>query len=520
MPTCTILQTTYGHCPDDAYKQQIALSTGNDYNCCYQCGKCTAGCPAGKFMDNPPARIMRLVQVGYIEEAMRSDSLWYCMGCQTCTARCPQHMDIAATMDCLRELALKTGTVSGDRSKKLVTAFHLSFLNNIRKHGRLHELALVNSYKLKTHTFFQDAASGIKMIRDGKINPLRMFDGKDNVSAMEEIETIFLLASKHAAAPAPSRRPVRQAFSSLPPPDIKPGMTIGYYPGCSLSSTAREYAVSVRKMCELLDINLQEISDWNCCGATSAHATNHRLSLLLPARNQALADKAGMDYVLAPCAACLNRQITARNALLEDGELRREIATATSIEVSGNATFIGVMQLLEGYGEEELAKRLKRPLKGLGLACYYGCLLVRPMDTMNFDDPENPLKMERIVTTLGAKPVDWAFKVECCGAGLTLAQQEMVEELTHNIARNAFGNGAKAFVVACPLCHANLDMRQKGMRKRYDDLDLMPVYYISELVAIACGADPEELDVDKHFVPAIDLVTNCGTEEKLHDAQP
>jgi len=104
--------------------------------------------------------------------------------------------------------------------------------------------------------------------------------------------------------------------------------------------------------------------------------------------------------------------------------------------------------------------------------------------------------------------VDWAFKVECCGAGLTMAQQEMIEDLTHKIAKNATASGAGAFVVACPLCHTNLDMRQEGMRKRYGDIDAMPVYYISDLVAMALGASPEEVALDKHFVPASDMIRN------------
>ena len=119
----------------DTLKHQLEESTGNDYNCCYQCGKCTAGCPAGTFMDSPPARIMRLVQAGYIEDALKSEALWFCVGCMTCTARCPQNMDIAATMDSLRAMALEKGIVSENRAKKLVTAFHVSFLNNVRKHG-------------------------------------------------------------------------------------------------------------------------------------------------------------------------------------------------------------------------------------------------------------------------------------------------------------------------------------------------------------------------------------------------
>ncbi|MEI6757596.1 MAG: 4Fe-4S dicluster domain-containing protein [Chlorobium sp.] len=494
----------------DALKHQLEQSTGNDYNCCYQCGKCTAGCPAGTFMDNPPTRIMRLVQAGYIEDALKSDALWYCVGCQTCTARCPQNMDIAATMDALRALAIAKNIVSEEKSKKLVMAFHTSFLNNVRKHGRLEELSLVNSYKLRTRTFLQDASSGIQMIKQGKIKPLHAITGKGSVKAKDQIAKIFEASTKESHEVAPKRRPKKKDFTPNAPISIKPGMTIGYYPGCSLSGTAQEYDISVKKMCSLLGIKLQEIEDWNCCGATSAHATNHKLAQLLPARNQALADAQGMHYVLAPCAACQNRQVTTRNSLIASPELRQEVRSITGVEPTCKAEFIGVTQLLEAINPEEIKKRVVKPLTGLTLACYYGCLLVRPMEEMGFDDPENPTRMEAIMEALGAKAVEWAFKIECCGAGLTLAQQPLVEELTHSIAKNAQANGAEAFVVACPLCQANLDMRQESMRTRFEDTKPMPVYYISELVAIAFGADPEEVAVGKHFVPALDLVSKLG----------
>lgn len=487
-------------------KKQLEEATGNHYACCYQCGKCTAGCPAGGFMDNPPARIMRLVQAGLMEEAMKSDSLWYCIGCMTCTARCPQNMEISATMDTLRGMALKTGIVSDDKAKQKVIAFHTSFLNTVKKHGRLQELALVNSYKLRTRTFLQDTAAGITMIRQGKINPISAVVAKDRVEAIGQIQQIFELSEQEGHIPAVRRRPVKKTFKPDPPTGIVPGMTIGYFPGCSLSGTAKDYDISVRKMCDLLGFKLREIEDWNCCGASSAHATNHQLSVLLPARNQALADAQGLDYVLAPCAACLNQQVKARKVLMESAELRDTLRNVTGTEPTCKARFIGIMQLLEGLGNDYLQSRVTRPLKDIPVACYYGCLLVRPVDAMGYDDPENPVKMDSLLTVLGAKPVEWSYKIECCGAGLTMAQQEMIEDLTHSIAKNAATNGAKAFVVACPLCHTNLDMRQEGMRKRYKDLDAMPVFYISDLVAMACGATANEVALGKHFVKAEEMV--------------
>lgn len=487
--------------------RELSGLTGNAYNNCYQCGKCTAGCPAGSLMDNPPTRIMRLIQAGMVDEALRSDALWYCVGCMTCTARCPQNMDIAGTMDALRSIALRTGAVSDERAKRLVTAFHTSFLQNIRRHGRLRELSLVAAYKLRTRSFMQDAKAGVTMMKEGKISPLEPFSRKEEVQDRKAIEGLFRASEKPSLHRAPLRKPKRQPGRTEPPPSIGPGSAIGYYPGCSLSGTAKEYDISVRKMCGLLGIELREIEDWNCCGATSAHATSHHLSLLLPARNQALADAAGMEYVLAPCAACQNRQVMARRALKEDAELRRELKESTGLEATGNARFIGLTELLLALGEEEIRRRVKTPLSSLTLACYYGCLLVRPLEAMQFDDLENPMKMEAVVRSLGGEAVDWSFKIECCGAGLTLAQQEMVEELTARIARNAQASGAKAFAVACPLCHSNLDMRQEGMRRRHPEIGPMPVYYLSELVAVACGADPKEVAVGKHFVPALEMLT-------------
>ena len=199
----------------DALKHQLEESTGNDYNCCYQCGKCTAGCPAGTFMDNPPALIMRLVQAGYMEEALKSDALWYCLGCQTCTSRCPQNMEIAATMDSLRALALEKNIISEDKAKKLVNAFHLSFLNNIRKHGRLEELSLVNSYKLRTRSFLQDAASGLKMIKEGKINPLHTLTGKGGVKAKDQIARIFAASEKPFHPSVAKRKPEKSDPSGV-----------------------------------------------------------------------------------------------------------------------------------------------------------------------------------------------------------------------------------------------------------------------------------------------------------------
>jgi heterodisulfide reductase subunit B len=187
-------------------------------------------------------------------------------------------------------------------------------------------------------------------------------------------------------------------------------------------------------------------------------------------------------------------------------ELRKEIKEITGLEAKCRSRFINPIEMIFGLDSEFLASKVMRPLTGMKVACYYGCLLTRPTNLMGGDDPENPMRMDELMRTMGAEPVDWAFKVECCGAGLTMAEPAMIEELTHKIAKNAIESGAKAFVVACPLCHSNLDMRQRQMRKRFGDVEPMPVYYLSELVALACGVDSRELAMSKHFVSAMEMV--------------
>jgi heterodisulfide reductase subunit B len=490
--------------------EELQRITGNDYACCYQCGKCTAGCPAAHLMDNPPSVIMRLIQAGRIEDALKSQSLWVCMGCQTCTARCPQNMDIAATMDALRAMAIRLGYASKSRDRKRVEAFHISILNTVRKNGRLSEMAMVVGYKLRTGTFFQDMKHGLLMTLQGKINPVSLVTGGDQVKYLDQIEKIFERADKAEregdTSKALSRRPGRPEKIVREEIRIDRNTAIGYFPGCSLGGTAKEYGLASKLLCDLLGLKVKEIDDWNCCGASSAHALNHKLAMLLPARNQVLADAQGLDYILTPCAACLNRQTVVRNELLQSPELRNEIREITGLEATCRAKFINPMQLLFGLDLDFLKSKVVHPMTGLKVACYYGCLLVRPVGGMAFDDPENPTKMDDIMRAIGAEPVDWSFKVECCGAGLTMANPKMIEELTYKIAENALESGAKAFVVACPLCHSNLDMRQQQMQKRFGLSEPMPVYYLPELLAIACGADPHETAINKHFVPAMDMV--------------
>lgn len=286
-------------------------------------------------------------------------------------------------------------------------------------------------------------------------------------------------------------------------------MKFAYFPGCSLHSTAKEFNDSSEAVCKALGIELQEIPDWNCCGATSAHSTNHKLAVALPARNLGLAEKMGLD-VVAPCAACYNRMKAAEVAMKDGGALSEEINSTLEAKYTGA---VAVKPLVDPLSTEEtlekLAQMVKKPLTGLKIASYYGCLLVRPPKVLAFDDPENPQSIDNIVRAIGAEPVEWHYKNECCGASFALTRVDMVHKMTGDILLRAQKSGADAIACACPLCQANLDMRQEEINKKYGTNYKLPVFYITELMALAMDLPRTHDWFEKHMVdvtPAISKV--------------
>ena len=224
-------------------------------------------------------------------------------------------------------------------------------------------------------------------------------------------------------------------------------MNVGYYPGCALHGSSNDYEQSLRCCLTNLDVQLQEVPDWICCGATAAHALNHKLSLALPARNLALAEREGFDQVLAPCPLCSMQLLKVKQAVADDG-LRRELCEIVEIDFEGRGDILNIIQLFQNVGLDRLKAAVKEPQKDIVAACYYGCLLTRPPSVVNFDDFEQPQTMESIVAALGANTVDWNYKTECCGAGMTMADEHTVLDLSHKILRNAADHGANCLVVA------------------------------------------------------------------------
>ena len=257
-------------------------------------------------------------------------------------------------------------------------------------------------------------------------------------------------------------------------------MKVSYYPGCSLHGTAKEYDQSVRAVSRALGIELKEVDDWSCCGATSAHSTNFKLSVALPARNLIAAEKDAMD-VMVPCAACFNRFKTAEHQLKADKALRNEIEKIVGGKYHGGIAIRNPIDIIyKEIGLDAFSGKVKKSLKGLKPVSYYGCLLLRPPEVCEFDNYENPVILDKILNTLGADARLWSYKTDCCGGSLTISKTDIVMKMVNKLMTMAREAGANCVVTACPVCMANLDMRASENLR-------LPVFYFTELIALALG---------------------------------
>jgi heterodisulfide reductase subunit B len=276
---------------------------------------------------------------------------------------------------------------------------------------------------------------------------------------------------------------------------------VSYYPGCALHGTALEYDESTQAVSQMLGVELCELPDWNCCGASSAHVTDGSLALSLAARNLAIAEKQGMDLVV-PCAACYGRFKAAEKEVAAGGG---GASPKQNFRVFNLLEFI----VTSGLGEKIRALQ-KRSLNGLKVVCYYGCLLVRPPKVTGARNFENPEEMDRLMTLLGAEAIPWSYKTDCCGGSLVLSRTDIVRRLTQKLFDKALQAGAEAIIVACPLCQSNLDSRQEEISreagKNYD----LPVLYFTELIGLAMGHRDAGKWFKRHFVSPAKLLAAKG----------
>jgi heterodisulfide reductase subunit B2 len=276
-------------------------------------------------------------------------------------------------------------------------------------------------------------------------------------------------------------------------------LKVGYYPGCSLSGTSRDFGESMAALAQALDIELCDIPEWTCCGSSSGHMTDRLVSVALPTNVLLKAQKAGLDRVMAPCAACYNRLATASHEIASSPKTKAEVEKILQTKIDKLPKVLNVIELLAQVGDRIAAKVTKKFEQSV--ACYYGCLLVRPAKITGFDQTEDPQEMDKLVALVGGKTIDWSFKTECCGASFSLSKTPVVGRLGAKIMKNAVDHGAEAVVVACPMCHSNLDLRRSEINRRLENPTRIPVLFITQVIGLALGIPAKKLALQRHFVP-------------------
>ncbi len=272
-------------------------------------------------------------------------------------------------------------------------------------------------------------------------------------------------------------------------------MKVSYYPGCSLEGTAQDYADSILSICASLDIQLEEIPDWNCCGATAAHSIDQRAGIELAGRTMNLAARLPHADMLVPCPMCFNRLKTAAWALNQDSANRYDMRLEAALpKVWDLANFMATDSMLK-----KIAQKIRKPLEGLKVVSYYGCMANRPPEITETADFENPQALDRITQTLGATAIPWAYKTDCCGASQVLSRPDIVSHLVGKLYDMAQRVGAQAIVVSCQMCQANLDMHQEKIGADWGKRFAFPVYYFTELIGLAHNVAGVERWLRRHI---------------------
>jgi len=276
-----------------------------------------------------------------------------------------------------------------------------------------------------------------------------------------------------------------------------------YYPGCSVEGMNKNYDKSARVVCELLNINLTELNDWNCCGASAYMSIRELRAHLLSARNLAIAEKEKKDLVVV-CPACLTTLEKTNHYLREDSRFKRTITTALKAADMQYGGTVKVRHLIEvivnEVGEDRVRSKVKRKLSGLKVAPYYGCQLTRPFGEI--DDEEFPMIFDKLLGWIGAQPVNYPVKAKCCGGLLMMTNENVGLGLTQNLLQNAVDNGAECIGTLCPLCHMNLETYQDSVNKKFQTNYKMPILYFTQLLGLAFGFSRERLGINEEMIPS------------------
>lgn len=290
-------------------------------------------------------------------------------------------------------------------------------------------------------------------------------------------------------------------------------MKLAYYPGCVLPTSGKEYDMSTREVFKALGIELVEIEDWSCCGATVAYNIDNLLALALPARNLAIAEKSGLDMT-TPCPTCSYWLWKTYEEVLQNGSIKEKINKAlngTGLKYNGT---IGAKHVLEVISRDISTKTVRekvvRPLTGLKVIPYYGCYVVRPPRKERFDSPENPTSMDELIDAIGATIVAWDMKTKCCGGSLMVSKEDIMLKLSYDLLRKAKSLDADCIVTPCQQCNLAMDAKQRDIEKAYNEKIDIPVLYFTQLLGLSLGIAPKKLGLDKNIVSTEKLLESLG----------
>jgi heterodisulfide reductase subunit B2 len=283
-----------------------------------------------------------------------------------------------------------------------------------------------------------------------------------------------------------------------------------YYPGCSLKSSGISYEESLLSVFKKLNIQLEELDDWNCCGATNYMSICESDGYSLTARNLAIAEKqskGGNAEVVAPCAACYMGLLKTNKYISTEHEIKDEVNASLKkigMVYNGNVNVRHPLDVIcKDLGLDALKKAVEKPLKGLKVASYYGCQLVRPM--ADFDDQHDPQTMDNIVKALGGEPVDWPLKTKCCSGSMTSTIGEIGLRMNFLLLKEAKDRGADVIITACPLCQFNLECFQDKISRKFEEDVKLPVYYFTQLMGMALNLSKQEVGLHRQISPMVNV---------------
>jgi heterodisulfide reductase subunit B len=283
-----------------------------------------------------------------------------------------------------------------------------------------------------------------------------------------------------------------------------------YFPGCTLYTKAKNFDQTARNCSRLLGFELKELANWTCCGATFPLATDNLMALLPPSRILAKAREEGTTLTTL-CAVCFN-VIKRTNRLMQgDGEKRETINNFIEKNYQGDLRVVHYLEILkQDVGFPQLKEKIKKSLSGLKAAPYYGCMLLRPFEEMEFDDKERPMIFENFLGALGADPIEFPYKIECCGSFQSVASPDVATECAYKILGSAMKNGAEVVVSTCPMCTFNIDHKQADIRTKYLDFKPIPVFYFTQLLGISMGLDYRTLGFEQNAIDPLPLLKQKG----------